>query len=299
MTSFLYRKPVVGLLGLLIGFLTQPLGHTAYKMLESGFGRGVYVAAVVVGIVGFVIVWRGLRANELQATLSGLIGGWLIWIGWFEYAFKFFSVLYDVPAFPVEENGYAAAPQANMLQATVTIMFALFLLYGMFNLQTKCNFMRFFHRNLHFSPGMPTPDNQRSFARITAMEVLFVTSARAALVRKSLWACTCYGPFGRPTSSGSPRSRFAWRLPYATVSVPGSCCGAQPRCRRTSARTVSTGSTLSSIRSSMRWLPWSSSRHSCWQPAGRRLSLRRSRHPSATDVCGTVTGRSVCPPSRR
>ena len=130
MTSFLYRKPVVGLLGLLIGFLTQPLGHTAYKMLESGFGRGVYVAAVVVGIVGFVIVWRGLRANELQATLSGLIGGWLIWIGWFEYAFKFFSVLYDVPAFPVEENGYAAAPQANMLQATVTIMFALFLLYG-------------------------------------------------------------------------------------------------------------------------------------------------------------------------
>jgi hypothetical protein len=175
MTSFLYRKPVVGLLGLLIGFLTQPLGHTAYKVLESGFGQGVYLAAVLVGSLGFVIVWRGLRAKELQATLSGLIGGWLIWIGWFEYAFKFFSVLYDVPAFVVEENGYAAAPQANMLQATVTIMFALFLLYGMFNLQTKCNFMRFFHRNLHFSPGMPTPDNQRSFARITAMEVLFVT----------------------------------------------------------------------------------------------------------------------------
>jgi hypothetical protein len=44
-----------------------------------------------------------------------------------------------------------------------------------FNLQTKCNFMRFFHRNLHFSPGMPTPENHRSFARITAMEVIFVT----------------------------------------------------------------------------------------------------------------------------
>ena len=79
------------------------------------------------------------------------------------------------PPFAVEVGGYAAAPQANMLQATVTIMLALFVLYGMFNLQTKCNLMRFFHRNLRFSPGMPTPDNHRSFARITAMEVIFVT----------------------------------------------------------------------------------------------------------------------------
>ena len=175
MPEFLYRKPVVGLLGLLVGFLTQPLGHTVYKIMEKGLGDDVYVGAVVVGSIGFVIVWRGLKQDELKATWMGLLGGWFIWIGWFEYAFKFFAVLYAVPAFPVEQGGYAAAPQANMLQATVTIMLALFLLYGMFNLQTKCNFMRFFHRNLHFSPGMPTPDNHRSFARITAMEVLFVT----------------------------------------------------------------------------------------------------------------------------
>ncbi|MBU6378011.1 MAG: hypothetical protein KJS95_05700 [Gammaproteobacteria bacterium] len=175
MKDFLYRKPVLGLLGLLAGFLTQPLGHTVYKIMEAVFRSQVYVAAFVVAIVGFVIVWRGLRQNELKATWMGMIGGWLIWIGWFEYSFKFFAELYSVPAFPVEVDGYAAAPQAIMLQATVTIMFALLLLYGVFNLQTKCNFMRFFHRNLRFSPGMPTPDNQRSFARITAMEMLFVT----------------------------------------------------------------------------------------------------------------------------
>ncbi len=70
---------------------------------------------------------------------------------------------------------HAAAPQANILQSTVSIMFALLIVYGIFNLQTKCNLMRWFHRNLRFSPGMPTPDNKRSFARITAMEVLFVT----------------------------------------------------------------------------------------------------------------------------
>jgi len=175
MSQLIYRKPVVGLLGLLIGFLTQPLGHTVYKIMETGFGAQVYPAAFMVGIVGFLIVWRGLKQDELKATSMGMLGGWLIWIGWFEYSFKFFAELYSVPAFPVEVDGYAAAPQANMLQATVTIMFAMLLLYGIFNLQTKCNFMRFFHRNLRFSPGMPTPDNQRSFARITAMEMLFVT----------------------------------------------------------------------------------------------------------------------------
>lgn len=177
----LYRKPWVGLLGLTVGFLTQPLGHTAYKVLELGFGEQVYWAAGLTGIVGLVIIWNGLKQEELKATWMGMLGGWILWIGWFEYAFKFFSVLYDVPRFQVEPSlpggpaGYAAAPQANILQSTVSIMFALLIVYGIFNLQTKCNFMRFFHRNLKFSPGMPTPDNHRSFARITAMEQLFVT----------------------------------------------------------------------------------------------------------------------------
>jgi len=178
MPQRIYRKPLVGLLGLGIGFLTQPLGHTAYAIMEAVFDSSVYVAAALVGIVGFVTVWRGLKRDELTATLLGLIGGWLIWIGWFEFSFKFFAELYSVPGFPVEPNvpgGYVATPQANMLQATVPMMLALFLLYGIFNLQTKCNFMRWFHRNIGFSPGNPTQDNQRSFGRITAMEVLFVT----------------------------------------------------------------------------------------------------------------------------
>jgi hypothetical protein len=178
MLEKLYRKPWVGLLGLAVGFLTQPLGHTAYKVLEAAFGEQVYWAAGVTGVIGLVIIARGLKQDELKATWMGMLGGWILWIGWFEYAFKFFSVLYDVPGFAVEpqvKGGYVAAPQASILQATVSIMFALLIVYGFLNLQTKCNLMRFFHRNLRLSPGMPTPDNKRSFARITAMEVLFVT----------------------------------------------------------------------------------------------------------------------------
>jgi hypothetical protein len=175
MLERLYRRPLVGLLGLMVGFLTQPLGHTVYKVNIAIFGDAAVFSSIAMGMLGLLLVFRGLKADELKATWMGMLGGWFMWMGWFEYSFKFYSVLYDVPGFPVEENGYVAAPQANMLQATLPIMLAIFMLYGMFNLQTKCNFMRWFHRNLGFSPGMPTPDNKRSFARITAMEVLFVT----------------------------------------------------------------------------------------------------------------------------
>jgi hypothetical protein len=178
MRASIYRKPWIGLVGLLAGFMTQPLGHTVYTLIEKGTGEAAPIAAGIVGVAGFGLVWAGLRRDELQATWMGLLGGWFIWIGWFEFSFKFFSVLYDVPGFAVEPGvpgGYVAAPQANLLQATLPIMLAILLLYGIFNLQTKCNFMRFFHRNLRFSPGDPTPDNRRSFARITAFEVLFVT----------------------------------------------------------------------------------------------------------------------------
>ncbi len=178
MLDRIYRRPFVGLLGLTVGFLTQPLGHTVYKVNENTFGPMAVYSSILLGIVGFMIVWRGLKQGELKATWMGMLGGWMIWMGWFEYSFKFFSVLYNVPGFSVEPsvpNGYVAAPQANLLQATLPIMVAMFLLYGIFNLQTKCNFMRWFHRNLRISPGMPTQDNKRSFARITAMEVLLVT----------------------------------------------------------------------------------------------------------------------------
>jgi hypothetical protein len=171
----LYRRPLVGLLGLLVGFLTQPLGHTVYKLVVNGFGAYAVHVSVLMGIGGLLLIWNGLGKPELGATWRGMLGGWFLWMGWFEYSFKFYAELYGVPGFVVEADGYVAAPQANMLQATLPVMFALFLLYGMFNRETKCNFMRWFHRRLHFSPGMPTPGHQRSFARIAAMEILFVT----------------------------------------------------------------------------------------------------------------------------
>jgi hypothetical protein len=171
--SVLTKKPVLGLVGLVVGFQTQPLGHTAFSVIQLTSGSYYPYVAFVIGVLGLSLVWIGLKKAELPATIYGLLGGWLTWIGWFEYSFGFFG---KYPVEPGYVGGYEAAANASMQQATVAIMLGLFIVYGIFNLQTKCNLMRWIHRNLHFSPGMPTPDNKRSFARITAMEMIFVTS---------------------------------------------------------------------------------------------------------------------------
>jgi hypothetical protein len=186
--STVIRAPWLGLVALGVGFLTQPLGHTIYKIMELSAGDAYPIVAFVVGVAGLGLIWRGLKKPELPATIHGLLGGWFLWIGWFEWSFKFFASLYQVPPYAVEVDGYSAAPQANMLQATLMIMLGLFIVYGIFNLQTKCNLMRWVHRNLRFSPGMPTPDNKRSFARITGMEILFVNIIMGLYVIWSAWA---------------------------------------------------------------------------------------------------------------
>jgi hypothetical protein len=174
----LHHKPLVGLLGLAIGFLTQPIGHCAYMLVATLFPDSKFLVAGGIGLLGFVLVGIGLKKAELPATLLGLVGGLLVWLGWFEFSFKYFADLYAVPPFAVEPGvpgGYVALPQTNVLQATAPLMLALFVIYGLFNRETRCNLIRWLHRRTRLNPGHATIDNGRSFARITAMELLFVT----------------------------------------------------------------------------------------------------------------------------
>jgi len=192
MRKAIYRKPWPGVVAFTLAFVSQWLGHSAYTAIHELSGAAYPWVAFAVGSAGFLIIWRGLREPETAATWMGLLGGLLIWVGWFEFSFTFFSELYAVPPYRVDAQ-YVAAPGANMLQATLPIMLALFLLYGMFNRNTKCNFMRWFHRNLHFSPGMPVPNNRRNFARITALETLFV-----------IWFCYLFWLYAFYFGSESP-----------------------------------------------------------------------------------------------
>lgn len=177
MTDIIYKKPFPGVVAFVIAFLSQWLGHGAWAFIRGVFGEYEQPASLVVGAIGAWLIWVGLKRDEVAATWMGFLGALLVWVGWFEFTFEFYAEMFRIPEY-TSPTGLPIFAGATVLMATMPIMLALFVVYGVFNRQTKCNLIRWFHRNLGFNPGMPTPDNGRAFSRITAMETIFVT-----------WAC--------------------------------------------------------------------------------------------------------------
>lgn len=176
-THVIDRIPWPGLVAFGVALLSQWLGHAAWAFIRGTFGEYHHLASLVVGAIGAGWIFAGLRRPEIPATWMGFVGALLIWVGWFEFAFDFYAELFAVPTY-TSPTGLPLAPGGALLMGTLPVMLALLITYGLYNRQTKCNLLRWIHRNVGMHPGMPTPDNGRSFARITAMETLFVT-----------WAC--------------------------------------------------------------------------------------------------------------
>lgn len=205
--AFYHRRPFIGLAALLAGLLGQWFRHAIFPLVRTSFGEHYYWSLLVLGLIGVVLVWSGLDDDEIPATWKGYLGGLFVWVGWFELGFHLFADIFAVPPYQASPR-LVSSGDLNLVQASFPIFLGLFVLYGLFNRQTKCNMMRWIHRNLRIDPGMPTPNNQRSFARITALETIFViwfcyaiwlfityfgASMRVLLVAYALWAAWfCY-----------------------------------------------------------------------------------------------------------
>lgn len=177
MASALYKQPVIGLVAFGVAFLSQWLGHSLWALIREVFGEYHHYASFLIGAGGAALVARGLKLPEIPATWMAFLGAQFIWVGWFELTFELYAEVFAFPEYTAAP-GLVSAGSANLLMATMPIMLTIFLLYGFFNRQTRCNLIRWFHRNLRMTPGMPTSDNGRSIARIVAMETIFV-----------VWAC--------------------------------------------------------------------------------------------------------------
>jgi len=168
---------VLGLVAFGVAFLSQWMGHALWALLRELLTGYHQSASFLIGLGGAALIARSVRAEEITATWMGFLGAQFVWVGWFELTFEFYAKRFAFPEY-VAAPGLAAAGSANLLMATMPIFATIFLIYGFYNRQTKCNLIRWFHRNLRLTPGMPTPDNGRSIGRVVAMETLFV-----------VWAC--------------------------------------------------------------------------------------------------------------
>lgn len=167
------KAPSIGVFAVVAGFMGQWFRHAVFPLTRGVFGDFYYWSLLLLGLVGVLLVWRGLNEKELPATWKGYLGGLFIWIGWFEFGFHYFAVTFNVPPYQATPR-LVSSPDLNLVMASFPIFIGLFLLYGLFNRQTKCPMMRWLHRNLHINPGLPIPGQEPSFARITALETIFV-----------------------------------------------------------------------------------------------------------------------------
>ena len=165
-------RPAVGLIALTVTFLGQPLARAVNRVLLAWLDDWAIVGFAGLGVVGIFVVATHLTAQENRASVAGFIGGLLIWRGFFDGPLRFFADWFSIQ--PVDFGGFPLGGRYALLMSSVTIMLAMLLLYGLMNRETKCLFMRFCLRLVHWSPGDPTPGLGRSYARIAAMETVFV-----------------------------------------------------------------------------------------------------------------------------
>jgi hypothetical protein len=160
------------MVALVVSFAGHPVSRALNRLLLEGLGSWSLGGFLLLGFAGIVVVAIFLEAEEMSASLAGFVGGLMIWRGFFDGPLRFFGDYFAMP--PIEFGGYPLGGRYALLMSTSTIMLALLLLYGFVNRETKCAFMRFSLGLSRWSPGNPTPGLKRSYARIAAMETVFV-----------------------------------------------------------------------------------------------------------------------------
>lgn len=172
-----YRAPYIGIIAFAAIILALPFDHTFLMMLRHFFqGTSEIVVSIALGLGGWLLVWKGRKQTETVASWMGFIAGQMIWLGWFELAWKVFAHALNVQ--PVMWNGNPLlSGELQVIQMTGVPLLA-FLSFLYVNKETRCNAVLWIRRQLRMDPGRPVTGKDRNFAAVTALETVAVT-----------WAC--------------------------------------------------------------------------------------------------------------
>jgi hypothetical protein len=170
------NKTLFAILCVLCTLLVMPVAHTMTALLHEIQNSWVWAYTNIgIGLLGFIVIWLGLRKNEVQACVLGLIGGTLMFVGFFEFTFALFADVFNVPPLLNPETGTVLlTPGLQINEASFFLMLPVFLLFYA-NHQVRCNMIVWFRKTLRMDVGKPTePSKGRSYARIVATETLFI-----------------------------------------------------------------------------------------------------------------------------
>jgi len=167
-------KPWVGLQALAIVLLWRAIAHCVVVLERAWLAEPAQLLfGFGVGAIGFALVWRGLRVDELPASVLGFVGGALIWMGWFEHAFEYLAKVMAVPPL-VYEGRYTLPPNLVLLESTIFILAALLLLFAV-NADTGCRAFLWCRKTLRIPVGVPSRGLRKSYSRLVALEYVCVS----------------------------------------------------------------------------------------------------------------------------
>ena len=166
------KKTLIGISAFLIVLFAMPLGHAAMILMEKGFGHDhVYLAALILGIIGLIlVVWGTIINKETKSTFLGLFGGLFIWTGWIEFAYVYYANRYHVTALMV--NGEVVTkPEYLIMPSSIGFWVILMMLY-FFSLKSGCKFFNWLQQKLKIRDAIKLQPITHNFAMTTLMELI-------------------------------------------------------------------------------------------------------------------------------
>ncbi len=165
-------KPFTGILAFLIVLFTMPLGHAAMILMEKGFGHEfIYQAAILLGIVGFLlVVWGAIINKETKSTFLGLFGGLFIWTGWIEFAYVYYANRYQVA--PLMENGEIVTKPEYLILPSSIGFWAILMMFYFLGSKSGCKFFGWFQQKLKIRNAIKQHPVSRNFTMTTLMELI-------------------------------------------------------------------------------------------------------------------------------
>ncbi|MFV8784233.1 hypothetical protein ACNKU7_17565 [Microbulbifer sp. SA54] len=193
--SRLYSAPVLGALALAWIILEKMVAHIfLVTLIYAGIPSTIaYGIAFVVGLLGMVLVWKGLEQNEVRGTWMGFVGGSLIWVFWFEMYLHFIGGENNF-ALAMTDSGSAYLLKDDLaalfagdksiprpyfmgehvfLQSSTLFCFMLMIYMGL-NKDIRCRLILWVRKIFGLRPGKPTSGYKPQYARVAATELFFV-----------------------------------------------------------------------------------------------------------------------------
>ena len=171
---WLTSAPLMGLVVLSMMIMDKPLGHTfavgIFRYMMNMWGG---LLALFGGALGIFIIYRGLKLDDIRASLSGWIGASLVWTCWFEFILHGVGDMFGIP-YVKNAAGEPVLTGAHVILLSASpFCFMLLFLLGI-NKDTRCRMFMWIRRQLRMKPGKPTPGYKRQYSRIVAMETILL-----------------------------------------------------------------------------------------------------------------------------